>query len=219
MFDLWVVLFYYRICAYTGSLLNQSWIPKTIKKRVCSTFVEDSFRYCDLYYFSTAILKHWESVQHSSEQPTDAFGEVQFAGFLRLSWSTEPSVVYNILTAQSIWGLPRPNLVVSVVGGESRTQVKTWVREVLRQGLVKASQSTGAWILTTGLREGVGRCVGQAVRDHAAAASSVSLNKVVALGIAPWGLVKKREQLVNPQVVQTFTRLNMCSPLFCKKLT
>uniref|UniRef100_A0A669CBY7 Transient receptor potential cation channel subfamily M member 4 n=1 Tax=Oreochromis niloticus TaxID=8128 RepID=A0A669CBY7_ORENI len=196
------------------------WIPKNIKKRVCSTFVEDSFsssEFCQCGvarddhasvavgdYFSTAILKHWESAEHSSEQPTDAFGEVQFAGaskrhsyFLRLSWSTEPLVVYNMLTTH--WGLPAPNLVVSVVGGESRTQVKTWVREVLRQGLVKASQSTGAWILTTGLREGVGRCVGQAVRDHAAAASSVSLNKVVALGIAPWGLVKKREQLVNPQ--------------------
>uniref|UniRef100_A0A3P9C3T8 Uncharacterized protein n=1 Tax=Maylandia zebra TaxID=106582 RepID=A0A3P9C3T8_9CICH len=154
-------------------------------------------------YFSTAIVNQWKSVQHSSEQPTDAFGEVQFAGaskrhsyFLRLSWSTEPSVVYNILTTH--WGLPLPNLVVSVVGGNSRTQIKTWVREVLRQGLVKASQST-AWILTTGLHEDVGRCVGQAVRDHAAAASSVSLNKVVALGIAPWGLVEKREQLVKPQ--------------------
>uniref|UniRef100_A0A669EHN4 Transient receptor potential cation channel, subfamily M, member 4a n=1 Tax=Oreochromis niloticus TaxID=8128 RepID=A0A669EHN4_ORENI len=129
---------------------------------------------------------------------------VQFAGaskrtshFLRLSWSTEPSLVYNILTTH--WGLPAPNLVVSVVGGNSRTQIKTWVREILRQGLVKASQSTGAWILTTGLRERLGRCVGQAVRDHAAAASSVSLNKVVALGIAPWGVVEKREQLVNPQ--------------------
>uniref|UniRef100_A0A3Q4H7G5 TRPM SLOG domain-containing protein n=1 Tax=Neolamprologus brichardi TaxID=32507 RepID=A0A3Q4H7G5_NEOBR len=151
-------------------------------------------------YFSTAIVNHWESMQHSSEQPTDAFGEVQFAGFLRLSWSTEPFFVYNILTTH--WGLPPPNLVVSVVGGNSRTQIKTWVREILRQGLVKASQSTGAWILTTGLRERLGRCVGQAVRDHAAAASSVSLNKVVALGIAPWGIVEKREQLVNPQVVQ-----------------
>ncbi|XP_051925300.1 transient receptor potential cation channel subfamily M member 5-like isoform X2 [Hippocampus zosterae] len=117
--------------------------------------------------------------------------------FLRLSWDTPPSMVYTLMTAH--WGLPAPNLVVSVVGGEGRTKVKTWVREVLRQGLVKASQSTGAWILTAGLREGVGRCVGEAVRDHATAASSVSLNKVVALGVAPWGLVHNRQQLVNEQ--------------------
>ncbi|XP_035520066.1 transient receptor potential cation channel subfamily M member 4-like [Morone saxatilis] len=199
---------------------DQNWIPRIIKKRVCTTFVEDSFSNGALCqcggardahasvalgdYFSTAIVNHWDSAQHSSEYPTDAFGELQFAGaskrhsyFLRLSWDTPPSMIYTLMTAH--WGLPAPNLVVSVVGGEGRTKVKTWVREVLRQGLVKASQSTGAWILTAGMREGVGRCVGEAVRDHAAAASSVSLSKVVALGIAPWGLVHNRQQLVNPQ--------------------
>lgn len=61
--------------------------------------------------------------------------------FLRLSWDTPPSMVYTLMTTH--WGLPAPNLVVSVVGGEGRTKLKTWVREVIRQGLVKASQSTG----------------------------------------------------------------------------
>lgn len=61
--------------------------------------------------------------------------------YLRLSWDTQASMVYTLMTAH--WGLSAPNLVVSIVGGEGRTKVKTWVREVLRQGLVKASQSTG----------------------------------------------------------------------------
>ncbi|XP_043959285.1 transient receptor potential cation channel subfamily M member 4-like [Gambusia affinis] len=199
---------------------DQTWIARTYKKRVCTTFVEDSFsngalcqcgRARDAHssvalgdYFSTAIVNRWDSAQHSSEYPTDAFGEVQFAEaskrhshFLRLSRDTEPSQVYYLMTTH--WRLPIPNLVVSVVGGERRMKVKSWVREVLRQGLVKAAQRAGAWIFTTGLAEGVGRCVGEAVRDHATAASSDSLNKVVAVGIAPWGIVHNKEQLVNPK--------------------
>lgn len=31
-------------------------------------------------YFSTAIVNNWNSAQHSSEYPTDAFGELQFSG-------------------------------------------------------------------------------------------------------------------------------------------
>lgn len=50
--------------------------------------------------------------------------------------------------------------------------------------------------------EGLGRCVGQAVKDYATATSSVTLSKVVLIGIAPWGLVNNREQLVNPEVTQ-----------------
>uniref|UniRef100_A0AAY5F449 TRPM SLOG domain-containing protein n=1 Tax=Electrophorus electricus TaxID=8005 RepID=A0AAY5F449_ELEEL len=54
-----------------------------------------------------------------------------------------------------------------------------------------------AWIMTSGLSEGVGRCVGEAVRHHRAAVSSPSHSKVVALGVAPWGLVCNREHRRN----------------------
>lgn len=60
---------------------------------------------------------------------------------------------------------------------------------------------SGAWILTGGLREGIARCVGEAVRDHGAAAPALSQKKVIAVGLAPWGLVHNRQQLVNAQVL------------------
>uniref|UniRef100_A0A3Q3L4N8 Transient receptor potential cation channel, subfamily M, member 4a n=1 Tax=Labrus bergylta TaxID=56723 RepID=A0A3Q3L4N8_9LABR len=142
----------------------------------------------------------WDSRQHSSEGPTDAYGELEFAGFLRLSCDTPPQIVYNLMTQR--WGLPSPNLVVSVVGGEGPEKIKPWVRDVIRNGLVRAAQSTGAWILTGGLREGVARCVCEAVRDHGAAAPALTQKKVIALGVAPWGLVHNRQQLVNAQVTR-----------------
>ncbi|MBN3304855.1 TRPM5 protein, partial [Amia calva] len=127
-----------------------------------------------------------------------AVNTFKYFDFLRLSCDSDPQVVYNIMTTS--WALPLPNLVVSVVGGEGRAKMKSWVKDVLRQGLVRAAQSTGAWILTGGLREGIGHYVGEAVRDHAtASSSSQGIAQVVALGIAPWGMVHNREQLVSKQ--------------------
>uniref|UniRef100_A0A3P9HQ68 Transient receptor potential cation channel subfamily M member 4 n=1 Tax=Oryzias latipes TaxID=8090 RepID=A0A3P9HQ68_ORYLA len=203
-----------------GSAGDQSWISKVIKKRVCTTFIADASSNGRVCQCGSTLEGHdpvaaanvsgaadalqWDSLQHSSEQPTDAFGEVEFPGagcrhslFLRLSCDTPAQIVYALLTNH--WGLPAPNLVVSVVGGEGHQTIKPWVRDILRNGLVKAAVTTGSWILTGGLREGVSRCVGEAVRDLGAGALNSSKNKVIAVGVAPWGMVNNRQQLVNPK--------------------
>lgn len=57
----------------------------------------------------------------------------------------------------------------------------------------------GAWILTSALRVGLARYVGQVVRDHSLASTSTKA-RVVAVGITSLGRVLHRQLLDNAQV-------------------
>lgn len=61
--------------------------------------------------------------------------------FVKVPSSVAPSVLFDLLLDE--WHLPPPNLVVSLVGVEQPFAMKSWLRDVLRKGLVKAVESTG----------------------------------------------------------------------------
>ncbi|GAB1292064.1 Transient receptor potential cation channel subfamily M member 4 [Apodemus speciosus] len=176
---------------YAGGTLCQCGQPRDAHPSVA---VEDAF--------GAAVVTEWSSDEHTTEKPTDAYGDLDFmysgrkpSNFLRLSDRTDPATVYSLVTRT--WGFRAPNLVVSVLGGSAGPVLQTWLQDLLRRGLVRAAQSTGAWIVTGGLHTGIGRHVGVAVRDHQTASTGGS--KVVAMGVAPWGVVRNRDMLIKPK--------------------
>ncbi|XP_028726732.1 transient receptor potential cation channel subfamily M member 5 [Peromyscus leucopus] len=136
-------------------------------------------------------------------EPVLCRGEIDFGGsrkkrskFVKVPSSVAPSMLFELLLTE--WHLPAPNLVVSLVGEERPFAMKSWLRDVLRKGLVKAAQSTGAWILTSALRVGLARHVGQAVRDHSLASTSTKV-RVVAIGMTSLDRILHRQLLDGVQ--------------------
>jgi transient receptor potential cation channel subfamily M member 2 len=104
----------------------------------------------------------------------------------------------NTMTALlfQIWKLPVPKLIISVTGGALDFRMDRALTNKFRVGLMRAAQSTGAWIVTGGTRTGVMKHVGKAIKTNSI--RSANTNPVVCVGVATWGIVHEREALINP---------------------
>ncbi|CAH1255652.1 TRPM2 [Branchiostoma lanceolatum] len=127
-----------------------------------------------------------------------SYGEIHFSGFGNLTQNSpfvkvkpgiDPAVLWELMMDH--WHLKRPSLIVSVAGGAKKFFLKNRLKNVLIRSLVKASQSTDAWLLTGGMDSGIMKCVGEAVRDQV----SNFATSPVAIGIATWGSVDNKECL------------------------
>ncbi|ESP05269.1 hypothetical protein LOTGIDRAFT_102152, partial [Lottia gigantea] len=116
--------------------------------------------------------------------------------YVRLSsFDTKPEQVLQLL--QKNWGLDLPKLLITVHGGILNFDIQPKLKRVFRKGLLKAAKTTGAWIVTGGTNTGVTRHVGDAISDRTTKAK----NKVVAIGISPWGVVENRDDLIGRDIV------------------
>uniref|UniRef100_A0A3P8UV35 Transient receptor potential cation channel, subfamily M, member 1b n=1 Tax=Cynoglossus semilaevis TaxID=244447 RepID=A0A3P8UV35_CYNSE len=115
-----------------------------------------------------------------------------------VSYDTKPDNLLHLMVKD--WQLELPTLLISVHGGLQNFDLQPKLKQVFGKGLIKAAVTTGAWIFTGGVNTGVIRHVGDALKDH----SSKSRGKVCAIGIAPWGILENKEDLIGKDVTRPY---------------
>ena len=144
--------------------------------------------------------EHWNPFKHTIAIPTDAYGCIDFRGthtnkaqYIRLAHDTKPELVLTLLLRE--WCMEKPKLLVTVTGGKANFDLQPRIKWCLRKGLLKAAKTTGAWIFTGGTNTGVNKHVGDALVSEKS--PRIKGGRVVSIGIAPWGVVEKRNELVG----------------------
>uniref|UniRef100_A0A8C3Q8L2 non-specific serine/threonine protein kinase n=1 Tax=Geospiza parvula TaxID=87175 RepID=A0A8C3Q8L2_GEOPR len=151
----------------------------------------------------------WSVQKHTKMSPTDAFGTINFqdgdhtyhAKYIRLSYDSNLDQLLHLMVKE--WQMELPKLVISVHGGIQNFKLPSKVKQVFSKGLLKAAESTGAWIITEGINSGVSRHVGDALKGRA----SPHLRKICAIGIPPWGIIENQRDLIGKDVVCLYQTL------------
>ena len=115
------------------------------------------------------------------------------AQYIRLSFDTKPELVLSLLLRE--WCLERPKLLITTTGGKANFELQPRIKRSLRRGLLKAAKTTGAWIFTGGTNTGVNRHVGDALMSEKS--PRIKGGRVVSIGITPWGIVDRRNELLG----------------------
>uniref|UniRef100_A0AAQ6IU29 Transient receptor potential cation channel, subfamily M, member 1a n=1 Tax=Anabas testudineus TaxID=64144 RepID=A0AAQ6IU29_ANATE len=215
--------------------IQRVWIQKTFQKRVCIQIIpsKDPSR-CScgqlvtqhstitagskeeeapLVQLEAQPAERWSALKHTQTSPTDAYGVIEFQGgghvnkamYIRVSYDSKPDSLLHLMVKD--WQLELPTLLISVHGGLQNFDLPPKLKQVFGKGLIKAAVTTGAWIFTGGVSTGVIRHVGDALKDH----SSKSRGKVCAIGIAPWGIIENKEDLIGRDVTRPYQ--TMSNPL------
>ncbi|XP_051702554.2 transient receptor potential cation channel subfamily M member 6 isoform X2 [Oryctolagus cuniculus] len=153
--------------------------------------------------------EQWSVEKHTTKSPTDTFGTINFqdgdhiyhSKYIRTSYDTKLDHLLHLMLQE--WKMELPKLVISVHGGIQSFKMPSKIKEIFSQGLVKAAETTGAWIITEGINTGVSKHVGDALKAH----SSNSLRKIWTVGIPPWGVIENQKDLIGKDVVCLYQTL------------
>ncbi|XP_075064037.1 transient receptor potential cation channel subfamily M member 7-like [Mixophyes fleayi] len=158
----------------------------------------------------------WTVEKCTVKSSTDAYGTIDFQGgsnvckakYARLSNDSKTEDILDLMGKE--WRMRLPKLVISVHGGTQKFDLHPRIKEALSRGFIKAAVTTGAWILTGGVNNGVTEHIGDALKEHASQLS----HKICVVGIAPWGIIDGRQDLIGRDVPALYqTLMNPLSKL------
>uniref|UniRef100_A0A7N8X891 non-specific serine/threonine protein kinase n=1 Tax=Mastacembelus armatus TaxID=205130 RepID=A0A7N8X891_9TELE len=153
-------------------------------------------------------LEEWSVEKHTEASPTDAYGVVNFQGGSHSYRAKQVNCILQLMLKE--WHMELPKILISVHGGVQNFELHPRIKQVLGKGLIKAAVTTGAWILTGGVNTGVAKHVGDALKEH----FSKSSKKICTIGIAPWGVIENRNDLIGRDIIAPYqTLLNPLSKL------
>ncbi|KAF3832389.1 hypothetical protein F7725_026054 [Dissostichus mawsoni] len=145
--------------------------------------------------------QEWSVEKHTEASPTDAY---VCACVPRHAAGEHPAADAEGLA----YGASK--ILISVHGGVQNFELHPRIKQVVGKGLIKAAVTTGAWILTGGVNTGVAKHVGDALKEHC----SRSSKKICTIGIAPWGVLENRNDLIGRDIIAPYqTLLNPLSKL------
>uniref|UniRef100_A0A4W4HKJ4 non-specific serine/threonine protein kinase n=1 Tax=Electrophorus electricus TaxID=8005 RepID=A0A4W4HKJ4_ELEEL len=152
----------------------------------------------------------WSVTKHTKASSTDAFGSIDFQGstkrtcrakYVRLSCDAKPEQLLCLMLRE--WNLAPPKLVISIHGGLENFPLPQRVGQAFSKGLIRAAETTGAWILTDGFNTGVSMYVGDAVKLY----GTHERRKRNVIGVTPWGLVENHRDLIGQDVLRHYHTL------------
>ncbi|CAF1599127.1 unnamed protein product [Adineta ricciae] len=124
------------------------------------------------------------------ELPLDS--NARLSQYIRLQLDTNADVVVKFMLQG--WGLPTPDLIISVTGGAKHCDMSARLRKIFQRGLVAAAVTTNAWLITAGTNAGVVKEVGQALNNYRYKNQKHGLD-IPCIGIGSWGYTAEKEQL------------------------
>ncbi|CAF0946556.1 unnamed protein product [Adineta steineri] len=131
--------------------------------------------------------EEWRLDTHTIKEPNKEQGVCLTNGapYVRCDIETDPTIVETILL--DIWKIPRPALLMQIIGGHKYFKLQGKMGDTFLDDLVKFVSKSNTWLLTSGANVGIVQLLGQTIRKRKL---TKPLDKTVAIGVCNYGCVK-----------------------------